>query len=134
MSGLCEKNRSRRGARSESAAPAQLGWSDLGFRNDNEIDTPHLDRLARTGVVLEQYYTQSSCSPTRSCLLTGRYPLHTGLNSVVDPWETLGGHPQIAGVGSYGLPLDETLLAQEFKAGLITQGVPGVPRDPFAPP
>ena len=84
-------------------------------------------------MVLEQYYTQSSCSPTRSCLLTGRYPLHTGLNSVVDPWETLGGHPQIAGVGSYGLHLDETLLAQEFKAGLITQEVPGVPRDPFAP-
>ena len=26
-----------------------LGWTDLGFRNNNEIDTPHLDQLARTG-------------------------------------------------------------------------------------
>lgn len=48
--------------------------------------------------------------------MTGRFPLHHGINSVIDPWETNGGHPQIPGTGSYSLPLEETLLPQLMKA------------------
>ena len=73
-------------------------------------------------------------------------PLHHGINSVIDPWETngarshppqsampcsqpgqlvtaaaacpvhAGGHPQIPGTGSYSLPLDEVLLSQMLKS------------------
>ena len=66
--------------------------------------------------MLDRYYVQSSCSPTRASILTGRFPLHHGINSVIDPWETQGAHPQIQGTGSYSLPLDETLLPQMLKA------------------
>ena len=49
------------------------GWKDIGY-HDSEIDTPNLDRLARTGVRLEQFYVYPTCSPTRAALLTGRNP------------------------------------------------------------
>ncbi len=47
-----------------------LGYSDLGFYG-GEIDTPNLDALARRGAAFSQFYTASSCSPTRAMLLTG---------------------------------------------------------------
>jgi arylsulfatase B len=78
-----------------------LGWSDVGFRGvGSRIQTPHLDTLASEGVILEQYYVQASCSPTRSAIMSGRYPLHTGINH----W--------IPNLASYRLPLAERTLAE----------------------
>lgn len=82
-----------------------LGWSDVGFRGvGSRIQTPHLDTLASEGVILEQYYVQASCSPTRSAIMSGRYPLHTGINH----W--------IPNPASYGLPLAERTLGEAMAA------------------
>ena len=54
-----------------------LGWSDVGFHG-SAIKTPNIDKLAREGVILDNYYVQPLCTPTRSALMTGRYPIHTG--------------------------------------------------------
>ena len=54
-----------------------LGWSDVGFHG-SKIQTPNLDKLASEGVVLDNYYVLPICTPTRSALMTGRYPIHTG--------------------------------------------------------
>ncbi len=71
-----------------------LGWKDVGYHGGEE-KTPHIDRLAAAGVRLEQFYVMPVCSPTRACLMTGRYPMRYGLQSgVVRPWAT------------YGLPLE----------------------------
>ena len=43
------------------------------------MKTPVLDDLAKNGVMLENYYVQPICTPTRSQLLSGRYQIHTGL-------------------------------------------------------
>ena len=48
-----------------------LGWNDVGF-NGSEIRTPNLDRLAAEGVVLNRFYAQPTCSPTRAALMTGQ--------------------------------------------------------------
>ena len=59
-----------------------LGWNDVGFHakdNSTQVPTPHLDRLASSGVKLNNYYVQPVCSPTRSCLLTGRHVIHSGI-------------------------------------------------------
>ncbi len=86
-----------------------LGWADAGFRG-SDIDTPNLDRLAREGARLDQFYVQPMCTPTRAALMTGRYPLRYGLQTGVIP-----------GAGTYGLPLDEYLLPQMLKdAGYTT--------------
>ena len=57
-----------------------LGWYDVGFHNP-KIQTPHIDKLAKDGVILDNYYVQPVCTPTRGALMTGRYPIHTGMES-----------------------------------------------------
>lgn len=60
-----------------------LGYGDLSCYGNTELTTPHLDRLAATGVRLSQHYSGSPiCSPARACLLTGRYNHRTGALSV----------------------------------------------------
>lgn len=64
-----------------------LGYNELGFMNASRgLLTPHLDSLAREGVVLKNYYVQPICSPTRSALMTGRYPLRLGTQANVIYW------------------------------------------------
>jgi arylsulfatase A-like enzyme len=69
-----------------SAAPARppnivlifvddLGWADLGYRNPNLIETPHIDKLARESLdFLNCYVPTPTCSPSRAALLTGKHP------------------------------------------------------------
>jgi len=58
-----------------------LGWADVGYHG-SQIMTPNIDRLARTGVPLEQHYVQPMCTPTRTALLTGRYPSRYGDHAI----------------------------------------------------
>lgn len=67
-----------------------LGWGDVGY-NGGTIKTPHIDRLAKEGVILNNFYTAPICSPTRAGLLTGRYPNRFGLRqTVIPPWSDFG--------------------------------------------
>jgi len=50
-----------------------MGFNDVSWTNPS-IHTPVLENLARDGVILSQFYTQPKCSPSRSALMTGRYP------------------------------------------------------------
>lgn len=58
-----------------------LGWSDVSFHG-SKINTPNVDKLATEGVILNSYYVQPICTPTRAALLSGRYPIHTGMDTV----------------------------------------------------
>ena len=58
-----------------------LGWSDVRFHG-SQINTLNMDKFASEGVILDNYYVQPSCSPTRGALLTGMYPIHTGKNAL----------------------------------------------------
>ena len=46
--------------------------------HNSDILSPNLDKLAKSGLILENHYVQPICTPTRSALLTGYYPIHTG--------------------------------------------------------
>ena len=81
-----------------------LGYADCGFNGGKEIKTPNIDRLAQSGAIIENHYVQPVCSPTRSTLLTGRYPTHTGVYTIVSP-----------GAG-WGLPLAERTLADALRS------------------
>jgi arylsulfatase A-like enzyme len=81
-----------------------LGYADCGFNGGRDIKTPHLDKLAASGAVLESLYVQPVCSPTRAALMTGRYPMRHGLQvGVIRPW------------ANYGLPLEERMLPQALR-------------------
>lgn len=55
------------------------GYHDLGSYGNAVIKTPNLDQLAEEGVRLTNFYTTGSgCTPSRSGLLTGRYPQRNG--------------------------------------------------------
>lgn len=82
-----------------------LGWNDTGFHGGT-IRTPNLDRLAANGAVLNALYAQPFSSQTRAALLTGRYPMRYGLQTL-----------SVAPSSQYGLPSDERTLAQALKAG-----------------
>jgi arylsulfatase A-like enzyme len=56
----------------------QQHWNTLGFLND-EVKTPNLDRLAKSGVTFTRAYcTNPTCTPTRASLITGQYPSQHG--------------------------------------------------------
>lgn len=89
-----------------------LGNADLGYRG-SDIKTPNIDKLANEGVRLESFYGQQVCSPSRAALMTGRYPMRTGLQTLV-----------IFPSHTYGLPTDERTLPQALKeAGYATMMV-----------
>jgi arylsulfatase B len=81
-----------------------LGWKDTGFQGSKEIKTPNLDKLAAGGMRMEQFYVQPMCTPTRAALMTGRYPMRYGLQTLVIPSK-----------GLYGLSLEERTLPQVLK-------------------
>jgi arylsulfatase len=68
------------GAHAASETPARpsvllivaddLGYTDLGVTG-GEIRTPHLDALARSGLLLTSFLVSPACSPTRAMLLSG---------------------------------------------------------------
>ena len=61
-----------------------LGYGDLGSYGSRVIRTPHLDRLAAEGVRFANFYASASvCSPSRAGLMTGRYPVRTGISYVI---------------------------------------------------
>ncbi len=67
-----------------------LGWEDVGFHGSN-ISTPNIDLLSKEGVILNHYYNAPICSPTRSGIMTGRYPNRFGLRAtVIPPWSSFG--------------------------------------------
>ena len=59
-----------------------MGWSDIGSYG-SEIETPHLDSLARGGVRFSQFYNAARCCPTRASLLTGLYQHQAGIGHMV---------------------------------------------------
>lgn len=81
-----------------------LGFADCGFNGGTQIKTPNIDRLAKSGTIIDSHYVQPVCSPTRSTLLTGRYPTHTGVYTIVSP------------SAPWGLPLAERTLADALRA------------------
>ncbi|AUZ19983.1 arylsulfatase [Achromobacter xylosoxidans] len=82
-----------------------LGWGELGCYGGGALrgaPTPHIDRLASEGLLLQNFNVESDCVPTRSALMSGRHPIRTGCLQSVPP-----GLPQ-------GLSRDEITLAQQL--------------------
>jgi arylsulfatase A-like enzyme len=80
-----------------------LGWKDVGYHGSS-IRTPAIDRLAHGGARLEHFYVQPYSTQTRAAVLTGRYPMRYGLQTMQIQW-----------FSEYALPEDERTLAQALR-------------------
>jgi arylsulfatase A-like enzyme len=90
-----------------------LGWGDLGCFGGEDMRTPVLDRLAESGVRLSQWYSNSPvCSPSRASLMTGRYPAHAGVMSI------LGGSRHTVGLPHQGT-IAEELGRRGYRTGIF---------------
>ncbi len=67
-----------------------LGYGDLGCYGNRSFATPRLDRMAAEGARLTEFYAMPTCTPARASLLTGRYPIRSGLVRVLIPREHFG--------------------------------------------
>jgi len=74
---------------------------------------PDIDQIARGGAILKSFYVQPVCSPTRSALMTGRYPSSTGVDSVVRPH------------APWGLKLEEQTLPQVLQSAGYETAISG---------
>lgn len=56
------------------------GYGDVGFNGHPFLKTPHLDEMAKAGVVMDRFYAAAPvCSPTRASVMTGRHPMRTNV-------------------------------------------------------
>jgi len=83
-----------------------LGFNDLSYHGGSEFLTPVMDRMAEDALILNQYYVQHFCTPTRHALMSGRYPMRDGLQQ----WVIRSSSP-------YGMPLEITTLPENLKNG-----------------
>ena len=85
-----------------------LGWGDLGCYGHPSIRTPNLDRMAAEGMRFTDFYaTAEVCTPSRAALLTGRYPIRSGMCH--DKFRVL------RRISTGGLPAEEITIAQALK-------------------
>ena len=73
-----------------------MGYGDPGiFGGGAAIGaaTPNIDQLAREGLKLTSTYSQPTCTPTRSAILTGRLPVRTGLTRPILAGDKLTKNP-----------------------------------------
>ncbi len=112
-----------------------LGYGDLGCYGHPTIRTPHLDQMAREGVRFTDFYSAAEvCTPSRAALLTGRYPVRSGMCH--DQFRVLRskslGHlpeseitlPEILGSQGY-----ETAIIGKWHLGVFTNNPKGHPRN-----
>jgi arylsulfatase A-like enzyme len=93
-----------------------LGYGDLSILGQSHFETPHIDELARKGMIFTDHYSGSTvCAPSRASLLTG---LHTGHAPV-------RGNLEWQPEGQYPMPEDTFIIPQMLKAAGYTSGIFG---------
>ena len=79
------------------------GYNDFGFMGSKEMQTPNIDALTSEGVVFTDAHVAATVSsPSRACLITGRYGHRFGYECNLSD-------------RTNGLPLEEETIAEVFK-------------------
>ena len=92
-----------------------VGYGDIGSYGSPDIKTPHIDRLAKEGVRLTDFYAAPQCTPTRAALLSGQYQqrvrMERAMGSVGAWLET--------GLPATGRTLPQLLKNNGYRTGLV---------------
>ena len=116
-----------------------LGYGEIGILGQDKIETPNIDELAKSGMILTDHYTGSPvCAPSRSILLTG---LHSGNNPIRgnDEWKERGdvwsfeamfNNPELEGqrpLPDSIITVADILKSQGYKTGMFGKWGLGAP-------
>ncbi len=104
-----------------------LGYGDLGCMGCRDIATPNIDRIAKEGVIMTDFYSNAPvCTPTRAGFMLGRWQQRVGIEFAfgyqVEQMKKVKGEwvpePDMHGLG---LPLGEVTVADRMReAGYVT--------------
>ena len=94
-----------------------LGYGETGMMGSRDIQTPHIDSLAKDGVrCTSAYVTASNCSPSRAAIFTGRYQARFGYD--MNPTGARNLLPQ-AGLPTSASTFIERLADSGYATGLV---------------
>ncbi len=100
------------------------GYGDFGFHDSHHFETPHLDELAKSGVLLSQFYmTGASCGPSRAGMLTGKYQQRFGYEEINVPG-VMSSSSKLLG-DEMGLPIDQKTIGDHLQTLGYRTGVFG---------
>lgn len=103
-----------------------LGWGDVGYHG-SDIQTPHLDQMAKDGMRLERFYAMPICTPTRSALMTARDPMKLGtIYAGFQPWNNGGVSPE-----EHFMP--ESFKAAGYQTAMVGKWHLGHTSEPLVP-
>ena len=106
-----------------------LGYGDLGCYGRQDIRTPRLDELARSGVRFTNHYANGAeCTPTRVAFLTGRYQQRVGGLECAIGNGNVGRYDdaiRLANKRDLGLPADEQTIVRLLKNAGYATGLTG---------
>lgn len=76
--------------------PDDVGWSNVSAYGQGVMGytTPNIDRLAAEGAMFTEHYAQPSSTAGRAALITGQYPIRSGMTTVGRPGADLGLKPE----------------------------------------
>ncbi len=94
------------------------GTLDAGCFGANDLYTPNIDKLSRSGIRFTQAYAHTVCCPSRAALLTGRHPQRSGIIT----WTQNDAHAEKKGIN---MPLDEVTIAEVLKENGYQTGLFG---------
>jgi arylsulfatase A-like enzyme len=76
--------------------PDDVGWENISAYSHGVMGyrTPNIDRIAHEGALFTDHYAQPSCTAGRAALITGQYPIRSGMTTVGRPGGALGLQPE----------------------------------------
>jgi len=93
-----------------------MGWADIGANGSTFHETPHIDRLASSGMRFTQGYAAGSvCSPTRASIMTGKHPVRVDITDWIPGQPNRPTNPLLHPEDRHSLPLEEVTIAEVLK-------------------
>lgn len=93
----------------DDMAPMDVSAYNRGL---GAVTTPNIDRIAKEGVMISDYYAEPSCTAGRAAFITGQYPIRTGLTAVGQPGAKVG-------LQSSDVTLAQLLKAEGYATGMF---------------
>ena len=93
-----------------------MGWADIGVNGSKFHETPHIDRLAATGMRFTQGYAACPvCSPTRASIMTGRHPVRVDITDWIPGQSNRATNKLLHPQDRNNLAHDEVTIAEQLK-------------------